>query len=336
MQCELVLDCWDLSGFRNTLESLALHVDSLSDLFLSMLDDLELEAAGRFLMVGWRIWKMRNEVVWENKRSTSYRIVSDASVYHQEWLLVRQPVGLSGTCRIPRRRSVHQSSQAPRNSGTGSNAAATGANAADTGQKVAGTGSGVAGSGPNVAGSGQTVAGTGLGVSGPRNSCFRWHLLGIGVVKFNVDAAIFVESKQIGLGMVARDDSGDFVVGRTTVFPGLFKVLEAEIMGVFEAIVWAWDLGFTDIVIEMGAKNVQEALHKELHTSTVFGSFVQSCVQLRDLFQRCIFSYVPRSANAMSHNFARASRSYSSPHTGSGLLLLWMAFYKIFVLFANN
>ncbi|KAL8513050.1 hypothetical protein ACS0TY_019292 [Phlomoides rotata] len=65
----------------------------------------------------------------------------------------------------------------------------------------------------------------------------------------------------------------------------------------------------------MNAKNVQEALQKESQSGTIFGSFVQSCVQLRDLFQRCIFSYVPRSANAMTHNFARVSRSYSSSHT---------------------
>ncbi|KAL8498492.1 hypothetical protein ACS0TY_021717 [Phlomoides rotata] len=49
--------------------------------------------------------------------------------------------------------------------------------------------------GSMAAGSEPEVAGTGVGGSGPRNSCLRWHLPGTGVVKFNVDAAIFVESK---------------------------------------------------------------------------------------------------------------------------------------------
>ncbi|KAL8518297.1 hypothetical protein ACS0TY_009599 [Phlomoides rotata] len=99
------------------------------------------------------------------------------------------------------------------------------------------------------------------------------------------------------------------------VFPGLFKVDEAEIMEVFEALLWARDLGFSDIEVEMDAKNVKDVILKETRSSSVFGSFVQSCVELSDLFQRCIFSHVPRSANSVAHSFARASRSFSSLHT---------------------
>ncbi|KAL8474916.1 hypothetical protein ACS0TY_031360 [Phlomoides rotata] len=54
--------------------------------------------------------------------------------------------------------------------------------------------------------------------------------------------------------MVACDDSGHFVVGRTVVFLGLYKVDEAEIMGVFEVLLWAMGLGFSDIEVEMDAK----------------------------------------------------------------------------------
>ncbi|KAL8469388.1 hypothetical protein ACS0TY_032283 [Phlomoides rotata] len=171
MQCELVLDCWDLSGFRDTLESMALHVDSLSELFLSILVDLELEAAGRFLIVGWRIWKMRNEVVWEDKRSTAYRIVSDTSVFYQEWLLARQPGGLvprnSGTCSLNFATGLRNSGTGLKTAATRLKTAVTGLKTAATGLKTAVTGLKTTVKGSMAAGSGPEVAGTGVGGSGP-------------------------------------------------------------------------------------------------------------------------------------------------------------------------
>ncbi|KAL8501949.1 hypothetical protein ACS0TY_021177 [Phlomoides rotata] len=70
--------------------------------------------------------------------------------------------------------------------------------------------------------------------------------------------------------MVARDDSGNFVVSRTLVYPGLSKVDEVEIMGVFKTISRARDLGFVDIEVDMDAKNVQEAILGELIRLTQF------------------------------------------------------------------
>ncbi|KAL8500461.1 hypothetical protein ACS0TY_020163 [Phlomoides rotata] len=136
---------------------------------------------------------------------------------------------------------------------------------------------------------------TGCPSYGTVNGCPWWHLSSIGVVKFNVDATVFAESQHIELGMVARDDSGHFVVGRTMVFRGFSRRPRQRLWGGFEVLLW--DLGFTDIVVEMDAKNVQDAILKEIKTDTIF---VQFCVELSELFQRCIFSYVPRSANSMT------------------------------------
>ncbi|KAL8497499.1 hypothetical protein ACS0TY_020997 [Phlomoides rotata] len=86
MQCDIALSCWDISDFREKLESLVLHVDSLPELFLRMFSELDKESASSFLMVGRRLWKMRNDVVWEGKKSTAYKVVSDATVFLQEWM----------------------------------------------------------------------------------------------------------------------------------------------------------------------------------------------------------------------------------------------------------
>ncbi|KAL8483110.1 hypothetical protein ACS0TY_025967 [Phlomoides rotata] len=125
-----------------------------------------------------------------------------------------------------------------------------------------------------------------------------------GWVKINIDAATFSETKEIGLGIVVRDDLG-----------GLYEPADAEIMGVYEALVWGKELGFTDIVLEMDVKVVQEAITRREVSDSVFGNYVHSCIEISSLFHCCRFRFVPRLANYVAHVFARASRSFSSPHS---------------------
>ncbi|KAL8534291.1 hypothetical protein ACS0TY_010340 [Phlomoides rotata] len=136
--------------------------------------------------------------------------------------------------------------------------------------------------------------------------------------------------------MVARDNFGDFMVGRTLVFPGLFKVMEAEIMGVFEALVWARDLGFTDIVIEMDSKNVQEALHKELHTIQFLGVLFSPVLSL-EIYFRVVSSLMFLVLPMRWHIILLGPRDLIQvPILGLSLLFLWIAFSMIFVLIANK
>ncbi|KAL8476481.1 hypothetical protein ACS0TY_028954 [Phlomoides rotata] len=59
------------------------------------------------------------------------------------------------------------------------------------------------------------------------DACPKWHKPEGGWAKINVDAAVFSETNEIGLGMVVRDDLGRFVVGRSVVFPGMYTPADA-------------------------------------------------------------------------------------------------------------
>ncbi|KAK6144415.1 hypothetical protein DH2020_021235 [Rehmannia glutinosa] len=56
--------------------------------------------------------------------------------------------------------------------------------------------------------------------------------------KCNVDATLSLERNATYIGMVVRDDKGEFVVARTITFPGIFAPKEAEAIGVREALSW--------------------------------------------------------------------------------------------------
>ncbi|KAL8501294.1 hypothetical protein ACS0TY_020730 [Phlomoides rotata] len=99
MHCGFALECWDILGFRSRLEELAYVADSLANLFLRMLADLDKETSCKFFMVGWWLWKERNGVCWEENITSPYRVVTDAIVYLQEWFSARRPSFNREACR---------------------------------------------------------------------------------------------------------------------------------------------------------------------------------------------------------------------------------------------
>lgn len=64
----------------------------------------------------------------------------------------------------------------------------------------------------------------------------RWVAPDIGTLKLNVDASIYEGADSFSVGMVASNHQGLFVRGRTWRFAGQAWVLEAELVGILEAL----------------------------------------------------------------------------------------------------
>ncbi|KAL8491613.1 hypothetical protein ACS0TY_023274 [Phlomoides rotata] len=99
----------------------------------------------------------------------------------------------------------------------------------------------------------------------------------VGELSLDVDAAFFKDTMEMGLGMVLRDDHGDFIVGRSLVLPGCYAVDVSEAYGVYEALSWIKHLGVHSVVIEMDAKLVFDALKGSTSSRSVFGNVIASC-----------------------------------------------------------
>ncbi|KAL6515330.1 hypothetical protein OROHE_018962 [Orobanche hederae] len=91
VQCDFAVSCWNLGGFRNTLEKLAVEVNSCGELFKRMVSELELKRGAEFAVLGWRIWKERNEICWEGRRSTAAKAVYGTAGILHEWIFARTP-----------------------------------------------------------------------------------------------------------------------------------------------------------------------------------------------------------------------------------------------------
>ncbi|XVF56012.1 hypothetical protein PTKIN_Ptkin06aG0082300 [Pterospermum kingtungense] len=83
--------------------------------------------------------------------------------------------------------------------------------------------------------------------------------------------------------MVVRDVVDSFVIARTCLFAGRGSVKEAEVFGLYEALLWLSSLNVSQVIFEMDAKVVVEAVKTYAYDITEFGSVVQ---QYRELLAR--------------------------------------------------
>lgn len=89
----------------------------------------------------------------------------------------------------------------------------------------------------------------------------KWVPPELGKVKINVDASIFQGSSCFAIGMVARNQSGAFIGGRTMKFSRVASVLEAELIGIEETLSWDMSNGERDVLIEFDSLLAVQAIY---------------------------------------------------------------------------
>ncbi|KAL8475941.1 hypothetical protein ACS0TY_028554 [Phlomoides rotata] len=145
-------------------------------------------------------------------------------------------------------------------------------------------------------------------------NCCAWHPPVTRAVKINTDAALFGDTKEVGLGMVLHDAAGRFIQCRSTVNPGIFEPVKAEAMGVLETLSWVKHLGYNNVVIEMDVKIVHNALLDSEKRNNVFGDVINACKKILRESPTYKLSWIRRDANIVAHQIARNARSFPSPN----------------------
>ena len=103
----------------------------------------------------------------------------------------------------------------------------------------------------------------------------RWKLPSSGYVKCNVDAAIFLDMKAFGVGMVLRDDSGRIIDCNMRRLQGWCQPQEAEAIGIIEALSWLRGRNTGTVILEMDGKAVFDAIQGEGAGLSEFGQLIQ-------------------------------------------------------------
>lgn len=134
----------------------------------------------------------------------------------------------------------------------------------------------------------------------------HWHKPSSVVIKFNVDASVFVHLDFYGVGMVGRDSSRVVVCVECKVFQGIFSPLLAELVAIKSEILCAIEMGWDKIIIEsddLKAVNVIDNFSPCSMEAPVF-DFI---LNLISIMEHVPIKHCYRSANSVTHEVALRS-----------------------------
>jgi len=133
-------------------------------------------------------------------------------------------------------------------------------------------------------------------------------------VKCNIKATLFGDQQCFGIGMCIRNTQGQFVKALTKWFGCYPSPLEAEALGLREAISWLGELGLSMVQIELDCKLVVEDIMDKSNNQSDFDNILSSCRSLLQQFPNFKIRFIRRQANFVAHTLARESRLYASHH----------------------
>lgn len=93
----------------------------------------------------------------------------------------------------------------------------------------------------------------------------------------NVTINNYFYAASFSLGLVLRDHCGEFIQGKNMRFEGNVTVLEAEIKGVAEALMWLQSLAISNVDIECDSVIVFNALLKGVEYVMDVGNILDEC-----------------------------------------------------------
>lgn len=90
IECPLARKFSRMMGFETIIiVDKAAEFHTIQEVILKVLHELTNDQASIFVMLIWRIWKTRNDILWENKFTSVAQLISIAKSLLNEWLAVR-------------------------------------------------------------------------------------------------------------------------------------------------------------------------------------------------------------------------------------------------------
>ncbi|CAH9124776.1 unnamed protein product [Cuscuta epithymum] len=139
-----------------------------------------------------------------------------------------------------------------------------------------------------------------------------WCRPSVGRLKLNVDAA--VREDKCGLGWCLRDAAGSFVTGAAKPRTGRLSSLEAELIGIMEALSWLQGTDWKIVDVESDASRAIMEITRGSSCSS-YGLVADDIRDIAKNFSSISFSHIRRSANRIAHELARAACSMSDLHS---------------------
>lgn len=129
-------------------------------------------------------------------------------------------------------------------------------------------------------------------------------------VKVSFDAVVFSERQEMGVGLIARDSTGNLLQAKAVIHAGHFAPVLAEAMEIKEALSWIAEMQFRSTVIESDCLTAVQAIRSKTSMRSHFGMVIEECRRHIYSTNNISLYFIKRSANMVAHTLARASYNH--------------------------
>ena len=134
----------------------------------------------------------------------------------------------------------------------------------------------------------------------------KWSPPSLGWCKLNTDGS-FSTNGGTGIGMVARDHSGEIIFSACRYLPICRDALEAELRAVMEGLSLAIHWSNSNLIVEVDCLEMVKLLKNKATDRSIYSFLIEEIKQLIKVRQTFI-THVTRSENTVSHFMANYAR----------------------------
>lgn len=150
----------------------------------------------------------------------------------------------------------------------------------------------------------------GLGTS-HHTACQQWRQPPEGVIKLNWDAAIDRDTKRMGVGVIARDESSTVLVSMCTTVLSIMDPTLVEAVVAWKAVELCCEYGFQRVILEGDTLEIIQALRNAESSWRRYGQLLMDMRTKLNSLQFWMAHHVKSTANKVSHRLAKTALSLS-------------------------
>ncbi|KAK9010162.1 hypothetical protein V6N11_036676 [Hibiscus sabdariffa] len=133
------------------------------------------------------------------------------------------------------------------------------------------------------------------------------------VVKVNFDSAFSHQTLQSVSGVICRDNAGSILAACSLPHKYVRDAFMAEALSCQQAVMSAWELGFTRVILEGDSRTVIQKCKSELIDASLISPVIANIKSIYKNFMYLAFGYVRRDANVDAHTLAQERKAFDCP-----------------------
>ena len=129
-----------------------------------------------------------------------------------------------------------------------------------------------------------------------------------GHYKVNIDDAVFSNRKQVGAGVIIRDDAGDVVAALSKKWNYPLGAVEAEAKALEADVIFAREVGIRDVEFETNSLEIYNAVHGLASSPSSVANVLVGLIKQASSFRQWKFSHTKRQGNVPAHILAQHAK----------------------------